>query len=172
VGKAYTVEAGIQRFLDHLRVERGLSANTLSAYGTDLGRFARELARRRGEGIRLQHVREADVLAHLNHLVKAGMAISSQGRHLTVLRCLFRHLLQQELVNVDPTEMIERPRGSKVLPSYLSIDEVDLLIAAPTEDALRDCATRRCWISPTRLGSRFRAGAGALGRSTLATFGR
>ena len=143
VAKSYTIEAGIQRFLDHLRVERGLSANTLAAYGTDLGRFSRELIRRRGEGVRLQQVREADVLAHLKHLVKAGMAISSQGRHLTVVRCLFRHLLQQELISVDPTEMIELPRVGKALPSYLSIEEVDLLIAAPdrsTPAGLRDAA--------------------------------
>jgi integrase/recombinase XerD len=143
VAKSYTVEAGIQRFLDHLRVERGLSANTLEAYGTDLGRFSREVIRRRGKGVRLQQVREADVLAHLQHLVKAGMAISSQGRHLTVVRCLFRHLLQQELISVDPTEMIELPRGSKALPSYLIIEEIDLLIAAPdrsTPAGLRDAA--------------------------------
>ena len=130
MAKSYTVEAGIQRFLDHLRVERGLSANTLAAYGTDLGRFSRELIRRRGKGVRLQQVREADVLAHLKHLVKAGMAISSQGRHLTGLRCLFRHLLQQELISVDPTEMIELPKGGKSLPCYLSIEEVDLLALA------------------------------------------
>jgi integrase/recombinase XerD len=71
------------------------------------------------------------------------MAISSQGRHLTGLRCLFRHLLQQELISVDPTEMIELPRAGKALPSYLSIEEVDLLIAAPdrsTPFGLRDAA--------------------------------
>jgi integrase/recombinase XerD len=143
VARSYTVEAGIQRFLDHLRVERGLSANTLAAYGTDLGRFAQEFIRRRGKGVRLRQVREADVLAHLKHLVKAGMAISSQGRHLTVVRCLFRHLLQQELIGVDPTEMIELPRGGRSLPSYLSSKEVDLLIAAPdrsTPAGLRDAA--------------------------------
>jgi integrase/recombinase XerD len=143
VAKSYTVEAGIQRFLDHVRVERGLTANTLAAYGTDLGRFSRELVRRRGEGVRCQDVGEADVLAHLDHLVQAGMAISSQARHLTAVRCLFHHLRDQELISVDPTEMIELPRGGRALPSYLSIEEVDLLIAAPdrkTPSGLRDAA--------------------------------
>jgi integrase len=143
VTKSYAVEAGVQRFLDHLRVERGLSANSLAAYGTDLGRFSRELIRRRGNGIRLHQVCEADVLAHLEHLVNTGMAISSQRRHLTAVRCLFRHFLQQELIRADPTVMIELPRGGKALPSYLSIDEIDLLIAAPnrsTPAGLRDAA--------------------------------
>src|SRR5258708_30960375 len=69
------------------------------------------------------------------------MTIASQARHLTVVRCLFRHFLQQELISVDPTEMIELPRGGNSLPSYLSIKEVDLLIAAPdrsTPAGLRD----------------------------------
>jgi integrase/recombinase XerD len=139
VATPYTIDVAIQRFLDHVRVERGLSPNTLFAYGTDLARFSRELVRRRRKRVprlkealrRLKDVKEADILAHLEHLVRAGMTIASQARHLTVIRCLFRHFLQQELISVDPTEMIELPRGGKSLPSYLSIDEVDLLIAAP-----------------------------------------
>jgi integrase/recombinase XerD len=70
--------------------------------------------------------------------MKAGMAISSQARYLTAVRCLFQHLLHQELIHVDPTEMVELPR-----PSYLSIEEVDKLIAAPdrsTPVGLRDAA--------------------------------
>jgi integrase/recombinase XerD len=59
------------------------------------------------------------------------MASSSQTRHLTAIRCLFRHLKARELVTSDPTEQIERPRASKPLPSYLSVEEVDALIAAP-----------------------------------------
>jgi integrase/recombinase XerD len=108
-----------------------------------LGRFARELLRRRGERLRLRDVKEEDVLAHLEHLVKAGMALSSQARHLTAVRCLFQHLLQQELITVDPTGMIELPRGGRALPSYLSIEEVDKLISAPdrsTPAGLRDAA--------------------------------
>jgi integrase/recombinase XerD len=141
VARSYTIDAAVQRFLDHVRVERGLAPNTMAAYGTDLARFARELLRRRRKRVRIKDVTEADVLAHLQHLVQAGMSIASQARHLTAIRCLFRHFLQQELITVDPTEMIELPRGGKTLPSYLSIEEVDLLIAAPirsTRSGLRD----------------------------------
>jgi integrase/recombinase XerD len=136
VAAPYTIDVAIQRFLDHVRVERGLSPNTLAAYGTDLARFSRELVRRRRKRVRLKDVKEADILVHVEHLVRSGMTIASQARHLTVIRCLFRHFLQQELISVDPTEMIELPRGGKSLPSYLSIDEVDLLIAAPDRSSL------------------------------------
>jgi integrase/recombinase XerD len=59
-------------------------------------------------------------LAHLEHLAKAGMAIRSQARHLTAIRCLFRHLRDQEVILSDPTEMIELPRGGKPLPDFLT----------------------------------------------------
>jgi integrase/recombinase XerD len=71
------------------------------------------------------------------------MAASSQTRHLTAIRCLFRHLKEREVVTVDPTDLVERPRRAKPLPSYLSVEEVDALIAAPnlkTRDGLRDAA--------------------------------
>jgi len=104
VAAPYTIDAAVQRFLDHLRIERGLSANTMAAYGTDLARFARELVRRRGNRVRLKDIGEPDVLAHLGHLVAGGMTIASQARHLTVVRYLFRHLKQQELISVEPAD--------------------------------------------------------------------
>lgn len=151
--RSYTIDAAIQRYLDHARVERGLSPNTLTAYGTDLARFAQELVRRRGQRVRLKNVNEADILAHVEHLRKAGMSGRSQARHLILARCLFRHLLEQDLIGADPTE-IELPRKGNALPSYLSIEEVDRLIAAPDRSVpagLRDAAMldlvlpRSCW---------------------------
>ena len=71
------------------------------------------------------------------------MAASSQARHLTAIRCLLRHLRDQGLIPIDPTELIALPRGSRALPSYLSIEEVDKLIATPdrsTPAGLRDAA--------------------------------
>jgi integrase/recombinase XerD len=133
---AKTIEVGVQRFLDHLRVERDLTANTLSAYGTDLGRFVRELVRRPGAGLRLLEIGEADVLAHLEHLSKAGMSVPSQARHLTAIRGMFRHLRDQEVIPSDPTEMVELPRGGKHLPDFLTLEEVENLIATPDRKTL------------------------------------
>jgi integrase/recombinase XerD len=112
-----TLESAVQRFLDHLRIERGLAVNTLEAYGTDLARFVRQVVRRRGERVQVSQVEEADVLAYLTHLADAGMAAKSQARHLTTVRSLFRHLLAQELIAFDPTAMVELPHGGRPLPS-------------------------------------------------------
>jgi hypothetical protein len=84
---------------------------------------------RHGERVRLEDVAERDVLAYLESLQKASMAAASQTRHLAAVRGLFRHLKDRELVEIDPTELIERPRPAKPLPSYLSIEEVDALVA-------------------------------------------
>jgi integrase/recombinase XerD len=138
-----TVEAGVRRYLDHLRVERHLSPHTLSSYGADLVRFARELARRRGGAVRLRDVNEADIRAHLEHLARAGMSPRSQAHHLTAVRCLFRHVQAQKRIRSNPTERIGLPRRGKHVPSYLSLEEVDRLIAAPdrrTSAGLRDAA--------------------------------
>jgi integrase/recombinase XerD len=143
VARITKLETAIQGFLDHLKVEKGLSANTLAAYGTDLQRFCREVIRRRGEHAGVDEVTEADVLAYLESLAKSGMAASSQIRHLAAIRGLFRHLRDREIIAGDPTEQVERPKVGKGLPSHLSIDEVDALIAAPDvtkKDGLRDAA--------------------------------
>jgi site-specific recombinase XerD len=126
--------------LDHLKIERGLSANTLAAYGTDLARFCREIIRRRGNRVELEDVAEDDVLVYVEQLTKRGMAASSQTRHLTAIPCFFRHFKEREAIAFYPTEMIERPRTGRALSSYLSIEEVDSLIAAP--DVTRRNATR------------------------------
>jgi integrase/recombinase XerD len=138
-----SLEKAAQRYLDHLKIEKGLSANTLAAYGTDLHRFSSEIIRRKGERVRLDDVSESDVLAYLERLAKAGMVASSQTRHLATIRGLFRHFKEREVIAADPTEMIERPRAGRPLPSYLSIEEVDALIAAPDvtrKDGQRDAA--------------------------------
>jgi len=136
-----TLEDGIQQFIDHLQVERQVSANTLSAYGTDLARFARERVGKRRRSVSLASVNEGDILGHLARLNDAGLSVASQTRHLTAIRCLFRFLLDEKLIEVDPTEMVELPRRSRTIPEYLTIEEVDRLLASPdrsTTNGLRD----------------------------------
>jgi integrase/recombinase XerD len=136
-----TLEQGIQQFLDHLQVEREVSTNTLAAYGTDLSRFARELAGKHRRSIALSSVAEVDILAHVARLNHAGLSVGSQSRHLTAIRCLFRFLRDEKLVSIDPTEMIELPRRDRTIPEYLTIEEVGRLLASPdraTTWGLRD----------------------------------
>jgi integrase/recombinase XerD len=136
-----TLDQAIQQFLDHLRVERELSVNTVAAYGHDLAEFARFAA---GRPIAdATAVRPMDVLDYLVALTESGLSARSQARALVALRQWFRFLREERLCQTDPTEDIDLPRFGRKLPSFLTLEEVDRLLAAPdakTPRGLRDAA--------------------------------
>jgi integrase/recombinase XerD len=144
------VEAGssVDRFLDHLSVERGLSRNTLEAYRRDLGRYARFL---RDAGIDdPAQAGEPEIAAFVQALSRAeyepGKAYrpSSVARTLAAVRSLHRFLLREGDTVADPAEGVARPKVPRNLPRPLTVDEVSRLVAAPGEDGapvtLRDRA--------------------------------
>jgi len=88
VAKSFTIDAAVQRFLDHLLVERGLSTRWPRTERTSRDSPASSSAGR-CKRLKLQDVGEPDVRAYLEHLVAGGMTIASQARHLTAVRCLF-----------------------------------------------------------------------------------
>ncbi|MDO5670177.1 MAG: site-specific tyrosine recombinase XerD [Corynebacterium sp.] len=124
-----------QTWLDHLAVERGLSANTLSNYRRDLDRYLDWLedAGRSSLG----EVATADVEAYVADLRRSGLAASSAGRALVVARGLHKFAVQEGAVGVDVAADVSPPSTGRHLPDTLSIDEVtQLLDAIPTTDPL------------------------------------
>jgi integrase/recombinase XerD len=127
-------------YLDHLRVERGLSKRTLEAYAADLCRVLALLSER---GQDLARADGAAVNAVLLQLSRAGLGARSQARLLSSLRGLFRYLKDEGLTAVDPTQLVVSPRLTRKLPSLLTQDEVLRLLHAPdvtTARGLRDAA--------------------------------
>ncbi len=116
-------------FLDYLRVERRLAANTVEAYGRDIGRFAGFLAARGAAG--LLKVDVPQLREYLAWLGQRGLAASSRARGLAAVRAGYRFLLLEGRIGQDPTEFLEAPRGWKKLPRYLSGEEVERLLAHP-----------------------------------------
>lgn len=122
----------VDRFLNHLKVERGLAPNTVEAYSRDLADFLRGLARRSARSLPAPaEVSQADVLRWLRRRTAAGLKASSQSRGLVALRQLYRFLLERELVLVDPTAHVDLPKLPRRLPDYLTLAEVEALLAAP-----------------------------------------
>ena len=124
----------IDRFLDAIWMERGLSQNTLGAYRADLMTLAREMA---SQGKTIDSSSKADLLDFIAQRVESGAKPRSTARQLSSFRRFFRHVLREGVRKSDPTADIEMPRIGRTLPKTLSEDEVDALLNAPnTEEPL------------------------------------
>jgi integrase/recombinase XerD len=133
--------AVIERFADALWMERGLSANTLSSYQSDLRHCARWL--RANPGCELLRVRRDHLLGYLAAAVEEGVGPRTSARRLSSLRQFFQWALREQLLQRDPTAQIEAPRLGRPLPKSLSEREVEALLEAPdtqTAEGLRDRA--------------------------------
>ncbi|MGA8073355.1 MAG: site-specific tyrosine recombinase XerD [Candidatus Acidiferrales bacterium] len=130
----------IHAFLSYLRVEKGVSMNTHDAYRRDVEKFQEFTAKRR---LRLEGATRDTIVDFLRSLYDRKLDSRSVARHLVTLRQFFRFALIEGFVTEDPTETVESPRFRMGLPMFLSVEEVDRLLAAPdagTIVGLRDKA--------------------------------
>ena len=118
----------IERFLDALWMERGLSENTLAAYRNDLSGMARWLTGRQRS---LSAARRQDLLDYLAERVAAGARPRTTARLLSSLRRFYRYLVREGRLADDPSARIDTPRIGRPLPDSLSEAEVELLLDAP-----------------------------------------
>lgn len=134
------MEAETREFLTYLRVEKGLAQNTLLAYARDIRRFGEFLQKRK---VTLAKTERRDIVDFLADLFHAGLDSRSVARYLVTIRHFFRFCLLEEYVKEDPAATIEAPKFRSILPDFLSIPEVDRLLAQPdvsTPVGLRDKA--------------------------------
>ena len=125
-------------FLNYLLVEKGSAANTVSAYSHDLARYLGYLGERAPS-----EIRSSDVSGYLAHLKGEGISPRSRARALSALRMLHRFLVVEGYCEVNPSAIIEAPKGIQKLPSVLSGRQVEALLAAPLDTGaieLRDAA--------------------------------
>lgn len=119
-------------FTQHLRVERGYSSRTISAYQRDLREFARLYEKREGKALRVQRVDDFHIRAHLAALYESNQA-SSISRKLSSLRTFFRYLQARAVVESNPASHVRSPKRKKALPRALDYDDVERLIHEPGE---------------------------------------
>jgi integrase/recombinase XerD len=125
------VEAALDLFIAYLRAERALSGNTVDAYCRDLQDYFRHLAR--GGIVDPGGVKREHVFEHLEALARRGLSSRSRARHLSAMRTFHRFLCAEGVAARDPTEDIDSPRAAKKLPVYLTLAEVEALLASPDE---------------------------------------
>ena len=124
----------VDRFLDAIWMERGLSQNTLGAYRADLMTLGRGLSRQEKS---IDKADKADLLAFIAGRVEGGAKPRSTARQLSSFRRFFRYIMREGLRESDPTADIEMPRIGRSLPKTLTEEEVEALLNAPnTEEPL------------------------------------
>ena len=128
-GIAEVDDALIERFLDALWLEHGLSDHTLSAYRRDLKGLAVWLQEDSGTG--LSDARRDDLLRYIQLRVEQGMRSSTTARLLSSMRRFYRHLLREGQRKDDPSARIDSPKLAHSLPDSLTEDDVDALLMAP-----------------------------------------
>lgn len=118
----------VERFLDTLWLEHGLSENTLSAYRSDLQGLAKWLAQQQ---IELISAGRADLLGYLQLRVERGAKPRSSARLLSSIRRFYRYLVRERLLSEDPSARIDAPKLGRSLPKSLTENEVEALLDAP-----------------------------------------
>ena len=124
----------IAAFIDHLKVERAMSAHTLDAYRHDLGEFVRWCAE---QGIDdpsradANHIRAWVAAEH-----RRGLSPKSLQRHLSACRSWFRWLLKNDVVAANPADGVRGPKAPRNLPQVLDVDEAVQLVELDTDAQL------------------------------------
>jgi integrase/recombinase XerD len=115
-------------FLSYILVEKGLAKNTLEAYSHDIGRYLNYLESQGHETF--AGVRPLEVAAFIAALKDAGLSPRSRARALSAIRMFHRFLIIENYCITNPTAIIEAPKTSGKLPSFLSSREVEQLLTA------------------------------------------
>jgi len=134
------LEAHVRTFLNSLRVEKGLADNTLLAYRRDIEKFA-AFARQRK--LTTKTIERGDIVDFLGSLYRRRLDSRSVARHLVTIRNFFRFAMLEGYVEDDPAATIESPKFRQSLPEFLSVEEVNRLLAQPdklTVTGVRDRA--------------------------------
>jgi integrase/recombinase XerD len=125
---AEVTDSELKSFIEYLSVERGLAPSSVVAYKTDIRQFAEFLGR---HGRALLTARHDDVREFVRQLFSNDADGRSVARKLSALRHLYRYLLLDKKIEIDPALNIESPKQWKVLPKALARDEMESTLAAP-----------------------------------------
>jgi len=118
----------IDAYLDHLRIERRLAGHTLESYARDLRSLA-EFAD--GRTCAIDRLDRAALEAFVRRQMGSGLAPRSVARSVAAVRGFFRYLVLDRVLEESPADDLRPPRAWAPLPKFLSLDEVDALIAQP-----------------------------------------
>ena len=121
--------SAVERYLDNLWIERGLSENTLAAYRRDLSLYDEWLGEQTAES--LLTAGSSQIQSYLGLKLRQGASPRSSARFLSAARSFYRWALREGHIVEDPTLRIESPKQGRPLPKSLSETDVERLLGAP-----------------------------------------
>ncbi|MBE0637901.1 MAG: site-specific tyrosine recombinase XerD [Bacteroidales bacterium] len=123
-------EIYIRGFKSFLQLEKSLSANTVEAYMHDIRLLVRYLEENNHQSVSPETLELKHLEEFVGWLGESGGRASSQSRTISGIRAFYKYLMIEDLVNTDPTELLETPRLSRHLPDTLSQEEIKKMINA------------------------------------------
>lgn len=115
----------IEDFLQHLKLERGLSEKSIGAYRTDLAGFAKHL-----KGTEPRQVSPGDITRYFGALAGQGRKPATLARKLSAIKHFFKYLKEQNTVQSNPARAYRAPKIARYHPDYLSVAEIESIIKA------------------------------------------
>jgi integrase/recombinase XerD len=122
-------DESIKGFEEYLRLEKGLSGNSINAYINDISKLL-NFIKSNFKGVTPQKVKLNHLKSFVEWLNLKGVSPRTQARTISGIKSFFKYLLIEEKINSDPTTLLESPKIGRKLPDILSIEEIDTLIDA------------------------------------------
>tara|TARA_B100000927_G_scaffold216145_1_gene176395 strand:- start:119 stop:1012 length:894 start_codon:yes stop_codon:yes gene_type:complete len=120
-------KSSIDEFKYYLRVERSLSENSIVAYIRDVNKLRSFSENKNISEIK---VTKNDIVEFINQIKEEGISARSQARVISSLKSFYKYLAIEDLIDINPVELIESPKIGLKLPDTLSLIEIDKLISA------------------------------------------
>lgn len=121
------ISSGIRDFITFCRMEKGLSRNSLEAYGRDLEDLRLFAEPSTGGGLPDEEL----LNTYINHMYSKKLTGRSISRHLSSIRNFFGFLVMEDRIQEDPTEHLSSPKQWSTIPRFLNREQIEKLIAAP-----------------------------------------
>ena len=117
----------ITEFVSYLKIEKGLSSNSIIAYTNDTSKLKSYCE---DNNLSVKEVQYSDLKNFITELYDLGLSARSQARIISGIKQFYAYLLIENLITSDPSELLEQPKIGRKLPEVMTIEEIDLLINA------------------------------------------
>lgn len=115
----------LDNYSKFLKTERKFAKNSLEAYLRDINKLKDYASER---SIKASEINTEDIRGFLSNIQKENISVSTQSRLLSSIKAFFRYLILEDIIEEDPSELIEAPKKERKLPDTLSVEEIELIL--------------------------------------------